>query len=83
MRVALARPNDRSPTGLSYFTGTILLQGCDNGTVLIPESGWFEADAFVFPDESVAKTLGSLIAERSATGTPWIAVPVLERPHDA
>lgn len=77
MTVTLARPNDMSPTGLSYFTGTIRLQGCDSGTVLIPESGWFEADAFVFPDEAVAEAFGVLITERSPTGSLWYAIPHL------
>lgn len=77
MSVTLARPNDGSPTGLSYFTGTIRLQGAEGGTVLIPESGWFEADAFVFPDEATAEALGALFSERSPTGSPWYAIPYL------
>lgn len=75
--ISLARPNDRSPTGLSYFTGTIRLQGAESGTVLIPESGWFEADAFAFADEASAEAIGALIAARSPTGAPWYAIPLL------
>ncbi len=77
MRTTLARPNDKSPSGLSYFTGTIGLRPGSAGLTMVPETSWFEGEAHVFPNSSAAGGIAEVLQKYSPTGSPWYAIPHL------
>lgn len=75
MRWVLARRSAKSPTELAYFTGALTVVRTDDGLYLAPGTGFFLADAFIFPSLVTASACTTLLREHMLGGADFTTLP--------
>jgi hypothetical protein len=77
MRWTLACKSPSAPAGLAYFTGAMTLVSTDDGVALVAATGFFQADAFIFPSLAMAQAYAGLCDKLGIGGAGFMALPYL------
>ncbi|HWJ72373.1 MAG TPA: hypothetical protein VNX29_04325 [Kaistia sp.] len=75
MRWILARRSASSPTELAYFTGSMTAVQTDEGLYLSPGTGFFLADAFIFPSLAIAGACVTLLDQHMLGTASFMVLP--------